>query len=971
MVSKAKVTGPAQPAASQAPPPTLGCGLDELLTQLQSPDRAQRSDAWWALRDKLDENALHPLEHCYEKARPYWQQLLPQIARDPTAMLERRVAALRLMVMVPPAGETWVWQDTVYPLLQSKSTDEILPWVIYFLRYGGQGLRQDEPVFQQLLTLLAGDTAKLRMWTANALGDMAAAYYMPPNQRGRRSYLADKTVLAIAEQALIDQWDAEYDTYAARQIVISIGQSGGHLQPQGKRWPVVRMLTEAANHRDNLVRANAPQAIFSVAQNIAYGSSKLPAASAEALAELIGAFQRWLTPKRTDAEAYEPFREAVKLLADMLPLAYVGYQSQDKAADERHHRLATAILEALYQIAEADALKDNGYFRSRPLRAAAEVVDGMLQPGRDWLAPQVVERFYYFLADPEEEVATAAAAGLIKLLGAPKAAARFADIILTDEIVQRAANHYHNVWSSREQSGTLYDRTRARAARALAAIDNEDKKEALNRLVTAIQGKDMQLKGLADKALKMMGGETAATALLEADRKQYVEEQFFGPIKEASSQGNAILNEMRQKGIEAYNFTKTVAIIVVVIGMLLAGYSIWEMIFGGPNRAELFATGGLISSVLLLLGGLITTTFWNPASAVQKAVAELAKLMTAFYGYMGRMRLIGLGFAHAYTENNWDQTEFLTRMSDAAGEAMMDSASLLNDIGFWPGTTITVPNLLGKTSAEAEVEAKARGLDVVVKEMAYHDTQAQGQVCKQSPEADTQVKIGRTLDITLSMGQMPEGAAAQVKVPDFKTQTWAAAEQSAQTQGLTLTFQGACYDAAVAKDCIVEQKPAAGETLAKGSSVKLTLSMGPEPGTAEVPDFQKLTWEVAETRAEANGVAIALWPGKEMDFSSQAQGQVIGQEHPAGTLVKHGATIHLTVSKGPPPAQPTPDFTGMAWQDAAKLAQRIDIPLTYTLVAGDTANIGKVTAQQPPPDQSLSGQQAVNVTVNIGTNGQG
>jgi beta-lactam-binding protein with PASTA domain len=151
----------------------------------------------------------------------------------------------------------------------------------------------------------------------------------------------------------------------------------------------------------------------------------------------------------------------------------------------------------------------------------------------------------------------------------------------------------------------------------------------------------------------------------------------------------------------------------------------------------------------------------------------------------------------------------------------------------------------------------------------------------------------------------------------------------------------------------------------------LTLSMGPEPGTAEVPDFQKLTWEVAETRAEANGVAIALWPGKEMDFSSQAQGQVIGQEHPAGTLVKHGATIHLTVSKGPPPAQPTPDFTGMAWQDAAKLAQRIDIPLTYTLVAGDTANIGKVTAQQPPPDQSLSGQQAVNVTVTIGTNGQG
>ena len=61
---------------------------------------------------------------------------------------------------------------------------------------------------------------------------------------------------------------------------------------------------------------------------------------------------------------------------------------------------------------------------------------------------------------------------------------------------------------------------------------------------------------------------------------------------------------------------------------------------------------------------------------------------------------------------------------------------------------------------------------------------------------------------------------------------------------------------------------------------------------------------------------------------------------------------------------------GMAWQDAAKLAQRIDVPLTYTLVAGDTANIGKVTAQQPAADKLLSDQQAVNVTVNIGPNGQ-
>ena len=94
------------------------------------------------------------------------------------------------------------------------------------------------------------------------------------------------------------------------------------------------------------------------------------------------------------------------------------------------------------------------------------------------------------------------------------------------------------------------------------------------------------------------------------------------------------------------------------------------------------------------------------------------------------------------------------------------------------------------------------------------------------------------------------------------------------------------------------------------------------------------------------------------------------QQPAAGETLAKGSSVKLTVSKGPPPTRPAPDFTGMAWQDAAKLAQRIDVPLTYTLVAGDTANIGKVTAQQPAADKLLSDQQAVNVTVNIGPNGQ-
>jgi hypothetical protein len=53
-----------------------------------------------------------------------------------------------------------------------------------------------------------------------------------------------------------------------------------------------------------------------------------------------------------------------------------------------------------------------------------------------------------------------------------------------------------------------------------------------------------------------------------------------------------------------------------------------------------------------------------------------------------RLRLLGLGFAHAYTEKSWSEfSTFLTDTSKAAGEAMLDSVDALNGIGHWPAQT--------------------------------------------------------------------------------------------------------------------------------------------------------------------------------------------------------------------------------------------------------------------------------------------
>ena len=75
--------------------------------------------------------------------------------------------------------------------------------------------------------------------------------------------------------------------------------------------------------------------------------------------------------------------------------------------------------------------------------------------------------------------------------------------------------------------------------------------------------------------------------------------------------------------------------------------------------------------MLALVGGLLVPYFWNPAQAMQKTNAEMTRLITSFHGYISRMRLLGLGFAHAYSQNKADLS-FLTVVSNAAGSAIND-----------------------------------------------------------------------------------------------------------------------------------------------------------------------------------------------------------------------------------------------------------------------------------------------------------
>jgi hypothetical protein len=195
-----------------------------------------------------------------------------------------------------------------------------------------------------------------------------------------------------------------------------------------------------------------------------------------------------------------------------------------------------------------------------------------------------------------------------------------------------------------------------------------------------------------------------------------------------------------------------VSLSVTAFGAWLLYVSARSIQGAGAPDWETIATGitGLIASLV----GLLTPFFWNSASAVQKANAEMTRLVTAFHGYMGRMRLLGLGFADAYTKDQADAT-FLTTVSEAAGSAMMDSSGLLTDISYWPAARehVQTPDFAGMTWNDAETAAKARSLRIRLEGQVFSDDVAEGRIVGQSPVADSKTEVGSVVNLTLSKGK--------------------------------------------------------------------------------------------------------------------------------------------------------------------------------------------------------------------------
>lgn len=162
----------------------------------------------------------------------------------------------------------------------------------------------------------------------------------------------------------------------------------------------------------------------------------------------------------------------------------------------------------------------------------------------------------------------------------------------------------------------------------------------------------------------------------------------------------------------------------------------------------------------------------------------------------------------------------------AAGATVAHGAAV--DLVFSHGAVpFVMPDVVGQTEEDATATLEAAGL-VPTSVDSYDASVAEGTVIAQGPEAGGATGTGMVVSIQVSRGA--SGDAGAVTVPDVVGMI--VYDGAAKLEGLGLAVQP-FYDTETnqPQGTILEQLPAAGSEVAAGSTVQITVSVGPQPPT--------------------------------------------------------------------------------------------------------------------------------------------
>ena len=191
------------------------------------------------------------------------------------------------------------------------------------------------------------------------------------------------------------------------------------------------------------------------------------------------------------------------------------------------------------------------------------------------------------------------------------------------------------------------------------------------------------------------------------------------------------------------------------------------------------------------------------------------------------------------------------------------------------------PSLTGTAAASAAATLTAAHLTLGASTAAYSDAVVAGTILTQDPLPGGSLKRGVAVAIVVSKGKQP------IPVTDFTGRPAADAKQALSAAGLTVVAGPQVNSDNVRQGSVVSQEPRNG-TVVKGTTVTLVVSKGPV--RVAVPATVGKQRDEAAKILRAAGFSVSY-----TEILGGFFGTVRGSDPGAGTMVRQGATITLTI----------------------------------------------------------------------------
>lgn len=205
-------------------------------------------------------------------------------------------------------------------------------------------------------------------------------------------------------------------------------------------------------------------------------------------------------------------------------------------------------------------------------------------------------------------------------------------------------------------------------------------------------------------------------------------------------------------------------------------------------------------------------------------------------------------------------------------------------------TEVDVPKITGLTEDEARDVLEHYGLKLKIEREVVNDNYRIGEIVSQTPSDGSKVKTGYTIKANICRGK------TEKTVPNVVGKTLSSAKEVLTSYGYKVGSVSEIYDSVIEKGFVISQNPSSGKSLSLGSSVNLTVSLGPEEIAFGSLNLINITLEEALEQIDSMGVTTGS-----IQYVSNAnveKDHIISQNPGAGVVLEEGQAIDLVVSSG-------------------------------------------------------------------------